>query len=226
MGRSRTFVKTMQCLICLLLGGVLVHYSARKSAVLYEIALLLVFFILMFKHAMSRRVARVVSIFFGISMIIYNIQVLYPYLTQSDSAPNVSFTQVNIPNQEWHKDMWITPIIRNRTVNLSYTDDWCKPFFEQFSTQIVDEDISAGQTADLEKISTLYDVGVMILTGYQDAFSEQTLAEISRQEQLPRLYIDIDGITNAEEIMVLNDDKFNIYLIAAENFSLYCGGGR
>ena len=226
MGRSRSFVKTMLCIICLLLGGVLVHYSARQSAIFYEIALLLVFFILMFKHAMIRRVVIVVSIFFGISMIAYNIQVLYPYLTQSDSAPNVSFTQVNIPNQEWHKDMWITPIIRNRTVNLSYAGDWCKPFFEQFSTQIVDEDISLDQTLDFEKISTLYDVGIMILNGYQDAFSEQTLEEISKQEQLPRLYIDIDGISGAGEIMVLNDDKFNIYLIAAENFALYCGGGR
>ena len=122
--------------------------------------------------------------------------------------------------------MWITPIIRNRTVDLSYADDWCKPFFEQFSTQIVDEDISSDHTLDFEKVSTLYDVGIMILNGYQDAFSEQTLEEISRQEQLPRLYIDIDGISNAGEILVLNDDKFNIYLIAAENFSLYCGGGR
>lgn len=226
MGRSGFFVKTMLCLICLLLGGVLVHYSARKSAIFYEMVLLLVFFCLMFKHVMNRRVAIAVSIFFGIGIIVYNIQILYPCLLRADSTPNISFTQVNIPNQEWHKDMWITPIIRNRTVDLSYADDWCKPFFEQFSTQIVDEDISSDHTLDFEKVSTLYDVGIMILNGYQDAFSEQTLEEISRQEQLPRLYIDIDGISNAGEILVLNDDKFNIYLIAAENFSLYCGGGR
>lgn len=211
-------------LICIVLGGILAILAERPGVMAYEIVLVVLAVVLLVKKEISGWIWIIIASLFFLATIYYNNKFLYPTLKILDSTHEMPYAQLNIPNQTGHKDMWITPIIRNKTVDISFADEWCKIFFVQFSTQIIDEPVDVGNEHLLKDTTSLYNVGNMALAAYQDLFSAEVIKEM--EGKASQLYVDIAGVGRTTKIIVFSDKDFNIYLIAAENFALYCGGDK
>ncbi len=223
------YIKKPLYVLCLLLGGVLSAYSSLRAAWLLEVILMIVgiFFCFDWKIRYRKVILVGLALFMVLLTLVYNVKYLYPYLQVANSTLNMENTQISIPQSPYHKDMWIYPIVNHKTVNLYYADKWCWNYFEVFSentqTLAVDNIDSEVELTDSIKNKYFVQVGYTLFGGVSSLFSEEVIEEISKREVAPYLYLAIDGLADSNEVVILTDKEYGIYIMPIETIKNIVG---
>jgi hypothetical protein len=222
------YIKILLYVLCILLGGVLSAYSISRIAWLFEAMLIIVGISFGFNLRIFYRKTVLVGlvVFLLMLSLIYNVKYLYPYLKVADSTQNMINTQISIPQSPYHKDLWIYPIVNHKKVNLYYAGEWCWKYFDAFSESTESVAIDNIDTeivlTDLIKTEYFTKVGFTVFAGVSPLFSEEVVDELTSRE--PYLYLAMDGLADAEEVVILTDEEYGVYIMPVETFKNIAGG--
>lgn len=123
----------------------------------------------------------------------------------------------NISNRD-HYDVLIYTLMRDKTAVSHDEKEW----FDEYITMFSREHSYAQGLASLldegtgQKNVGLTQIGNMCIKVYGDLFSEQVSKELKEKTEFPQLFVCLDDWEEADEIAVMSDENYNLYLIPLE----------
>lgn len=159
----------------------------------------------------------------GVLLVIYSVRyfdmTMIPYLDKSDATQYCQLTQLTIPRRWEFHDMWISPIVKGKTVNLTYAAEWCHEYFKEFAAEtVIDEGGLQHISIPFELREYYFGLETMTFAGTRDFFEEEILQELDSQEELPRMHLAVSDLVHAEEIYVMTDDTNHMFISSREVF--------
>lgn len=207
-------------LCCILLGGILAWHA--KDGIAWALVVLMVF--LWGAKFIQKRfyvVCLYVTIIVGIgASAIYFIRDSIPYVDSFDAGLKGKLTNLTIPKTAGHNDMWISPLVEGKTVNLTYAAPWCWEYMEEFGAETKTEErkvplfytIIWGNVAENE----IQRVEGIDFVGTKDLYSEEEMEFMSTFSDEKTLFLDTAGLVDTKEVYVITDENYNIYLLSKE----------
>jgi hypothetical protein len=229
MKQKINFLKIILYVLCILIGGILAAYSSLKFAWLMEVLLIIIAISVCFDWRFMARKSIIIGIVVSLSglSLLYNIKYLYPYLKEASSTRNMTNTQISIPQSPYHKDLWIYPIVNKKKVNLYYANKWCWNYFKAFSKSTKYEPIinydSNIDLNDSTKNKHFIQVGYTLFGGISSLFSANVIEEISKREVAPYLYLSMDGLAETNEVVILTDEEYGVYIMSLDTLKNMVG---
>ncbi len=155
----------------------------------------------------------------GINSIRYFGLTMTPYIDTHNATQYLQLMQLTIPRRWEYHDMWIGPIVRGKTVNLTCADEWCHEYFEEFADEVVIDENPMFDGGNL-KVSVIeeyyFGLEYMTFSSTRDFFDEETLEMLERYQRDSRLYLAVEDLATTDVICVLTDDNNNMFLSSEE----------
>ena len=172
-----------------------------------------------FQLKLSKWIAAVGIVVLCVYSIMYFKLTMVPYLDKTDSTQHFQLAQLTIP-RSWDKhDMWLSAIVRGKTVNLTYAAEWCHEYFKEFAAEtVIDEGgLQHVPEIDSELMGKYYIwLETMTFAGTRDLFEAEALTALSEQELQPQLLLSGRDLIDAEVIYVLTDETNFMFLSSGE----------
>lgn len=119
------------------------------------------------------------------------------------------------PENNYHNDTFINTLLSNKTCVCS-SDSWYVEYYHVFSEKMdIKCDIPGMiNSAEINKIN-------FEEVGYALAYIHSTLVdhevfEVAAQKDAPKLFVRIEGMSDTDRIVAVNDESGNIYLMAED----------
>jgi len=204
---------------CVLLAGILAFYSDLsfpKAAVLLMIG----YSIFCWKQKwISGLILVAALLLFGVYHVRFFNETLYPLKEAQDAGQDRLLTQITIPGSWENHDMWISPVVEGKTVDLTYAGAWCHRYFAEFAAETVLHSEAAIEIDTIYmkgKLEYFVDVNAHYFVGTRDFFRQEELEAIYRDENEGHVFLALDGLTDADMVCVITDEAYNVYMMSKE----------
>lgn len=207
-------------IFCILLA-VLLAYHAENSAAWIFVVLMICLWGAKFLQKRFYVICFYVTIIVGIgASAIYFVCDSIPYVNTFDAGLKGKLANLTIPKTAGHNDMWISPLLEGKTVNLTYAAPWCWEYMEEFAEETKSQErevpqfytIIWGNVAEHE----IRRVEGIDFVGTKDLYSEEEMEIMSTFSDEKTLFLDTEGLVDTKEVYVITDENYNIYLLSKE----------
>lgn len=149
----------------------------------------------------------------------YFADTLWPIMEKKDATPYRQYTQLSIPAIWENHDMWVSPVVAGKTVDLTYAEEWCYAYFEEFAENVI-IDRTQVQSISQESLSAqaddMFHLYEHYFEGTRDFFEKDVLSEMYDDENVGHLYLAVEGLIEADTLYVITDEDYNVYLLTTE----------
>lgn len=211
---AKNVKKTLLMLGYIALAALLAGYSNLDFSKVIVLAMA-VYFVLNWKwKKLSSLCVLAAGVLLCFLTIRYFNETMYPITQGNSSTANLQLTQLSIPGKWENHDMWISPIVNGKTVDLTYADEWCHAYFEEFAVSIQIGKEKQEFTVPAEDFAHL---GEHYFKGTRDFFDENLMDVMYAKDAVPgSIYIATRDLAAADTVYVITDEAFNVYMMSGE----------
>jgi len=203
--------KAIMMLCCIILAAFLASYSNLNFPKLIVIAMI-VYFVFSWK---CKKISALVAAITGLILCVYTgryfVETMYPVVRKNSSTAYLQLTQVSIPGKWENHDMWISPIVDGKTVDLTYADEWCHAYFEEFSKDVRNNESETRLKVPKEYFTQLDE---HYFRGTRDFFDEDILSMMYDGETRGYLFVATEELAKSDTVYVITDEGYNVYLMS------------
>ena len=221
--KSMKIRKISIAILCVIMGMIFARYSENKLVWFLVGLMILSLLVQIAIPKLEKKILAFSAIVIILLSGVYFVKELFPYIWSNDSSVGFRQAQISTQRDGNGNDMWISMIMENKTANLTYATPWIWDYFELFS-----EDTASGERKQNDLVNHIWQyvspedvmqIGNMNYMGTRHLFPEDVIETITTNEIQPRLYLDVAHLAEAEEVYVLTDEMYNIYMISEELMS-------
>ena len=207
-------------LLCILCAVILAMSAEDKKVWILVIVICLLCVIPYICNSWYNFMKKMGSTVFGVFSLYYFLTTVIPYVAQNDSCLKGMLANLTIPRVAAHNDMWISPILEGKVVNLTYATPWCWDYMEKFAKDSVTEDREVQQFYQIiwgnVSENELLRVGGIDFVGTRSLYAEAELNYIADLGSTPTLFLDVNNLVETEMVYIITDDNYNIYMLSTE----------
>lgn len=147
----------------------------------------------------------------------YFFQTVFPLREKYDATRYQQLTQLSISANWENSEMWISPITNKKIVDLTYAEEWCHAYFEEFArtVQISKKKMESKKMISQEMLhSNFFGLNEHRFSGTKDFFEKDIIIEMYSGETAGHLYIAAEGLADASTVYVMTDNEHNVYLMS------------
>lgn len=125
------------------------------------------------------------------------------------------------PGNNYHNDTLINTILANKTCVYN-PDCWYADYYEVFSLE-ADKEKEIPELVSGDKLSAdNFDEVGYTLTYVHTTLVDHAVHDVVEKGDVPSLYINTEGISDADRVVAVNDENGNIYLMTEEFWFEIC----
>ena len=206
--------------IVVLLCIVIAAFLAIKSEMNFTkviVAAMIVYAIASWKF---KRISNWLAVFVGLLLCVYTgryfMQTLLPIREKYDATRYQQLTQISTAENWENSDVWISPIVSGKTADLTYADEWCHAYFEEFAGAI---QIAYDKVGQEKRISSdiltneFFELNEHRFSIMQDFFEDELINQMLNGEVSGQIFVAAEGMATCDTVYVMTDDVYNVYLM-------------
>lgn len=207
-------------ILCIFLAVFLAKSAEDKLVWLFVVLMICLWCVKFLKERIYRTVLSAVAVIVVFMSAFYFVTDSIPYISTNDAGLKGKLVNLTIPKVAGHNDMWISPILEGKIVNLTYASPWCHEYMQEFAAEAVIEEREVLQFYTIiwgnVNESEIRRVQGIDFIGTRDLYTEETVAETRPVSEEKTLFLDTEGLVDTEEVYAITDENYNIYLLSKE----------
>ena len=170
-----------------------------------------------------KRIGNVILLLSGLVLCLYTgryfVQTVLPIREKYDATRYQQLTQISTAENWENSEMWISPIVNGKTVDLTYAGEWCHKYFEEFAEDIYVKQDGAERTRNIsgdiiEKF--FFELNEHRFPSTKDFFEDELVREMYNGIITGHLFVAAEDLATSDTVCVMTDDEYNVYLMSEE----------